>query len=158
MENKPVMALAFNSDGNILAAGNSHGGLKLWFLGKPGSLPIEFIGHLSWISKIVFIPKSKSIASASFDGTIRIWDYESSQQQPVVIRDHDGWIYGLTVAPGGEYIVSSGTDKTIRFFDIVTSQIAQRVCKMVSRNMSKTEWNEYVGSDIEFEKTCPNLP
>lgn len=158
MENKPVMALAFNSDGNILAAGNSHGGLKLWLMGKPGSLPIEFIGHLSWISKIIFIPKSKSFASASFDGTIRIWDYESNQQQPIVIRDHDGWIYGLTVTPGGEYLVSSGSDKTIRYFETVSSQIAQRVCKSVSRNMTKTEWNEYVGSDIEFEKTCPNLP
>lgn len=155
---KPVMSVGFSLDGAFLVAGNTHGGLKLWNLNKPSQPAIEFFGHTSWISKIVFIPKTKSFASASFDGTIRIWDYEKFQQQPIVLKVPNAWIYGLSVSPDGELLWCSGSDKTIRPFETKNMQLAQRVCSIISRNMSKTEWNEYIGSDIEYEKTCPNLP
>ncbi len=158
IDNKPVRSVAFNREGDLLAAGSSSGSLKLWQLNKPGSEPIEFYGHMSWISKIVFIPNSKSFATSSFDGTIRIWDYEMYQQQPIVINDQDCWIYGLATTPGGESLISSGSDKTIRFFETNSALIAQKICRIISRNMAKSEWNEYVGSDIDYEKTCPNLP
>jgi hypothetical protein len=36
--------------------------------------------------------------------------------------------------------------------------MADLLCGYTERNMNKEEWNYYVGEDLTYEKTCPNLP
>jgi hypothetical protein len=32
------------------------------------------------------------------------------------------------------------------------------VCTKVDRNLTMGEWQQFVGADILYERTCPNLP
>ena len=48
--------------------------------------------------------------------------------------------------------------KTIRIWNVSTKNLADRVCDTVGRNLSRAEWNEFIGADIDYVPTCPNLP
>ena len=39
-----------------------------------------------------------------------------------------------------------------------TGILADMVCEKVQRNLSQKEWNWFMGDDIPYERTCPNLP
>jgi hypothetical protein len=37
--------------------------------------------------------------------------------------------------------------------------LAEKACQAVKRgNLSEAEWREFVGAEIDYEKTCDNLP
>ncbi len=40
----------------------------------------------------------------------------------------------------------------------VVLQNADRVCEVVSRNLTLKEWSQFVGPDVDYECTCPKLP
>ena len=37
-------------------------------------------------------------------------------------------------------------------------RLAELVCDKVWRNLTLDEWHQFVGEDIPYERTCPNLP
>jgi hypothetical protein len=39
-----------------------------------------------------------------------------------------------------------------------TARIADMVCERVWRNLTLDEWRQFIGADIPYERTCPNLP
>ena len=41
---------------------------------------------------------------------------------------------------------------------LTTRGLAERVCERVWRNLSHDEWKHFIGEDIPYEATCPNLP
>ena len=54
--------------------------------------------------------------------------------------------------------MSGSYDNTIRSWITDTKIIADLVCEKVQRNLSKKEWEWFMGADIPYERTCPNLP
>ena len=41
---------------------------------------------------------------------------------------------------------------------LTTKGLAETACKKVWRNLTKAEWNQFVGADIPYQRTCPHLP
>ena len=37
-------------------------------------------------------------------------------------------------------------------------ELAKRACRMANRDLAKDEWNQYIGPNIPYEPTCPDLP
>jgi WD40 repeat protein/energy-coupling factor transporter ATP-binding protein EcfA2 len=154
----PVLSLAFSSDGKILASGNIKGIINLWKLDDKNSKPVELIGHVSRVNELEFSPNGKTLGSCSYDGTIRIWNFNNSEEQPIVIDDNDSWVYDITFTPDGNRLVSAGADKTVRVFIIKPDILTNNIYDKISRNILPDEWNKYIGSDIEYEKTIQDLP
>ena len=36
--------------------------------------------------------------------------------------------------------------------------LADKVCEISDRNLSLDEWHKFIGEEIKYERTCPNLP
>jgi WD40 repeat protein len=95
-------------------------------------------------------------ASCSYDGTIRLWSILKPQEQPVIINDdHGSWVYGIAFTPDGDRLASGSSDKTVKIRTVIAALLAKKVCPAVKRNMTKEEWEKYVGTDIPYNETCP---
>jgi WD40 repeat protein/energy-coupling factor transporter ATP-binding protein EcfA2 len=153
-----VYALAFSNDGNVLASGDANGTIRLWEAGRSYHPSISLIGHLSRVSELKFNPDSKTLGSCSYDGSIRLWNFRSVEEPPVVMDDYDFWITCMDFATDGKSLISGSADKTIRIRLIDMESLAGRLCADLTRNMTREEWNLYVGPDIEYSRTCEKLP
>ena len=39
-----------------------------------------------------------------------------------------------------------------------TAVVASAACRKLRRNLKVSEWRQYVGADVPYEKTCKELP
>lgn len=155
--NKSLKSIALNSDGSILLTGDNAGMIHLWDMSNPDKTPLEFSDHRSAITALRFSPNDKTFASSSYDNTIRIWNPEDPKQNPIVIADNDSWVMDIAFTPNGNQLVSAGNDQTIRLFEINTDILSSKICDKVKRNLTASEWVTFVGKDIKYEKTCPQI-
>jgi serine/threonine protein kinase len=69
---RPVVALAFSSDGKLLASGSADGEIRIWQVedGKPVA---TFSGHGNRVLGLTFTPDGKQLWSGAADRTVRHW-------------------------------------------------------------------------------------
>jgi energy-coupling factor transporter ATP-binding protein EcfA2 len=155
--NKSLKSIALNSDGSLLLTGDDAGMIHLWDMSNPDKTPLEFSDHRSAITALRFSPNDKTFASSSYDNTIRIWNPEDPKQNPIVIADNDSWVMDIAFSPNGNQLISAGNDQTIRLFEINTDILSSKICDKVKRNLTASEWVTFVGKDIKYQKTCPQI-
>ena len=112
-----VTAVAFSSDGKILAsaAGFGESDIRLWEVAT-GKEVGRLEGHNSWVSSLVFSSDGKKLTSSSADQTIRLWDI-ASRKCLDVLRCHRQEVWRLAVLPDGHTLISGGKDGTVCFWD-----------------------------------------
>ncbi len=151
-----INSLAINPAGNLLAIGREKGDVILWDL-ELDSVQRIISGHQSAITDLDFHPTEPLLLSASRDGTARIWDLNNPKKFPLVLDDHYDWVLTATFDKNGGRIITGSKDNFIRIWPTTPKVLADRLCNMLSRNMSEEEWQEYVGDLIDYQQTCPNL-
>ncbi len=155
----PVLSMACTGDGNTLAVGFSNGSIRLWDLAFPGQKPLELIGrHFSGVTSLAFSPDGDELASSGYDRTIKIGTRKSSEGKPISIEKHDLWVYGVLFTPDGSHLISCSADKTVRLFSTGCQVLSEHLSKQLKRNLTREEWSKYVGADIPYRKTKPELP
>ncbi len=153
-----LSSIAFSNNDQYLAVGTTDGAVLVWPIADLSVEPLGFFGHSSGITQVVFSRDSQFLASASFDKTIRIWSMEKPEDRPIVLEGHDYWVWSISFNSDGSKLISGSTDRTIRIWITQPARIAEEICHYVSRNLTKKEWQSYVGQDIDYEKGCPELP
>ena len=82
-----VNALAFSSDGKMLASGGSDNTVQLWNI-VTGEPITTFTGHTNGINALTFSPDNRTLASGSADGTVRFWNIKTGDSLPTRIYQH----------------------------------------------------------------------
>jgi len=149
-----VNTMAISSDFKTLALGREKGDVILWNL-ESKSLIRTISGHQSAITAVDFDPGDNLLLSASRDGTVRVWDMSDSRKLPLVLDDHNDWVMTACFSPDGQRIISGSRDNFIRFWPVYHKELADRVCELVSRNLTEAEWKEYLGEGVPYTETCP---
>jgi WD40 repeat protein len=166
--------ILFQSDGNkIYAIGFNASGTKIGFGDKNGNLRVmdsrtntvirTVQAHNAPIMDLDFSPNDNQIATASTDKSLRIWDANNFNNKPVVLKQHgDDFVLSVSFSPDGRFLLSSADQKIqskVNYIYIWPTRIdymADLLCSKLERNFTQREWESYVGTDIEYRKTCPN--
>ncbi len=156
-----VRSLALSQNASKLAAGRSDGRIELYdFDRQAGNVPAQtaLLGHVGPVNSLAFSADGTKIVSGSSDKSIKVWDLTNSDLDPVNLRDHQSWVWAVALSPDSDTVISGSADKTLRVWNVSTRNLADRVCDSVTRNLSRAEWDEFIGEDLEYVRTCPNLP
>lgn len=153
----PLYSVSISNKGDVYATGDINGTVKLYDAGSNDEI-VTLTGHDARINDLKFSPDDGRLASASYDGKIQLWDCENFNDQPIVLEDHSSWVWSMAFSPDSKYLISGCVDRLIRRYPTHAYEMAAEMCSKVTRNISKQEWDAYVGPDIPYQKTCDELP
>jgi WD40 repeat protein len=151
-----VFGVAFGPDGMLLATASEDGTAKVWDV-TTGQEVRTLYGHIDTVWDVVFSPDGTRLVTASFDRTVRVWD-PATGQALLTLPEHAARVYGVAVSPDGTRLASADEDGTVRICLLDIEELMALACSRVTRNLTEAEWETYMGADVPYRKTCPNLP
>ena len=158
-----VSSVAFSPDGTTLASGSEDTTIRLWDVSNPQQprpLGQPLKGHKDSVLSVAFSPDGKTLGSGIKDSTIVLWDVSNSQPRPLgqPLQGHSADVKSVAFSRGGKTLASGSEDTTIILWDVDVQSWLARTCRSVNRNLSKAEWDQYIGAATPYHKTCSDLP
>ena len=87
-----------------------------------------------------------------------MWVVDHEEEDlPVVMDINNSNIWRLAFSKGSDYLLASCNNGEIRVWQTDPKVLAEQICPKLKRNMSKEEWEIYVGNGIGYETTCKTL-
>jgi WD40 repeat protein len=106
--------VAFSPDGQVLAAANVDGALRLW-RAADGQLLQVFV-HPSGVTSVAFSPDGAWLVSGSYDGGVRFWRVKGGALTRTL--KVEGTVWSVTVSPDGQRVAASGEDKMVHIWRV----------------------------------------
>lgn len=135
-------------------------------------------------SSVAFSPDGKKLAvgcwsdqeiAEKLSGSVWIWNINDlrspdSRSQPIILAEpelpseklrkfserRERHITSIAFSPDSQFLASGSNDWTIRIWTISSRRLADLVCHRVKRNLTQSEWDDYVGAGIPYEITIPD--
>ncbi len=160
-----VLSVAFHPHKPILAYGTEFmdkdskwkGSVKL-FNYETQEIEKELRGHNAGVSDVEFSPDGLLLASAGYDKKLQMWVVDHEEEDlPVVMDINNSNIWRLAFTKGSDYLLASCNNGEVRVWQTDPKSLAEQICPKLKRNMTKEEWEIYVGNGIGYESTCKSL-
>jgi WD40 repeat protein len=161
-----IRDVAFTPDNKWLATAGDTGNILLWDMttitGTPPRAAFSLYDHEASVRAIDISTDGHWLLSGSEDGTARLWDLTAPNPgfYSMVLPGHNGPVWGVTISPDSQWFVTASQDANARLWRPVAFEDVKRfACQTVGRNLSKEEWEYYVGLDLSnYQRTCPEFP
>jgi energy-coupling factor transporter ATP-binding protein EcfA2 len=152
-QSKPFtpLCLAYSKEKHMLAAGFSDGKVRLFNLNDSSIRAIH--DHNARVEQILFNKSNSLLVSSSSDKTIRVYDLINEDMKPIVLKNQQTKARGISFI-NDHTLAGAMADKSIQIWELSSEKIAEALCPMIKRNLRKVEWEQYVGSGIEYQQTC----
>lgn len=168
----PPLAVTFGSsispDRTIIATGSSDGTIFLWEIATGKLKGKIHLKDANPVFGIEFNPDGKVLAVAtqklfrgqqeSNRGEISLWDVDTLKSLGQLPASHTGDLKTLAFSPNGRFLASGSGDGGIILWDVDFESWQARACRIANRNLTMEEWDQYMGTDTPYQRTCPDLP
>lgn len=150
-----VTAVAFSPNGRYVASGSykQDGSVRVWEVST--GKEISRIFHDASVVSIAFSPDSEYMISGSEDGTVRIWEISTGKE---ISRVKDIPVRTVTFSPDGEYALAGDYYENVHQWKWRPGDVIEEACLRVTRNLTRAEWDKYIGSVLPYQAICSNLP
>jgi hypothetical protein len=67
----------------------------------------------------------------------------------------------IAFTPDGNWLLLTdyfGSGTTLQIWGLDPQWLSEAACNSVGRNLTRAEWNQYVGDLLPYRAMCPNLP
>jgi WD40 repeat protein len=152
-----VESVAFSPDSALIATGSADRTIRLWDVAVGQPLGGALIGHTGVVRSTVFSPDGSVLASGGDDGAIRLWSVAYRQQVGPPLTAQGGAITSLAFNSDGTTLAAGSADHTVRLWETSVASWAQQACQIAGRNLTRQEWQQYLGS-TPYRTTCSRLP
>ena len=155
---KPLRSLAYNPQKKLVAVAGSDGKINLFpFQNKKvqrKNLIVLARRHSGIVSRLVFSPDGKWLASASFEGTIMLWDLETKDFDRVVPVniENPNPVFSLAFDSESKYLIFGDNKRlNIRTLDIhlAYQQLKEKVGDV---QLTDQEWSYYIKGDVKLSE------
>lgn len=147
-----VTSVKFFPTGVNFAAGNSRGEVAI--ISERG---IDYLsGHQATVNDLQFKQNSDFLLSSSYDGKAMLWNLESINQKQVIFSDFSGWVMHGNFDSNGDDLIMADATGQLSLYPIRMEYFANNLCQNIREGMYPKEWENFVGADIPYTKTCPN--
>jgi WD40 repeat protein len=150
---KGVLSVAFSPDGQTLASA-SYRTIILWDAATGQPLGPSLTGHTDWVHSVAFSPDGQTLVSGGEDNTIILWDVEARQPLDPPLIGHTDAVLSVAFSPDGQTLASGSRDNTVILWDVSFESWQARACRIANRNLTQVEWNQFIGPEILYERTC----
>jgi len=149
-----IWSLAFRSKDNMLIVGDSKGFLRIWTLDH-GEMFFRKKVHQARIYEIKVDPSQKYLATCSTDGRVFVFDLDDTNLPPIEITKLNGFIHSIEfINRGRNIVIGSRSPNPLVGYPVRMEDLSTFICPNISRNMSQSEWRNYIGEEVQFEETC----
>jgi class 3 adenylate cyclase/WD40 repeat protein len=152
-----VVSLATAADGSLLV-GDYAGRVqrrRLPSLAAIGRPVLTGGGPLGTVSAS---PASPEYATTNFDGTTRLWDPTTGTQIGSSFTPLSANFVGASISADGRWLAALRQDGTAWTFPLSQQAWEQQACRAASRNLTPTEWRQFIGPTQPYAKVCPQYP
>lgn len=162
----PYTAVAFNAGGKLLASSGVrfgrgvNGKVVLWSLPKRAQLGAPLTSGATAAKEgpfraLAFSPDGNLLAGVGDSGA-QLWD--------VPLHQPLGGLLGATpsdavaISPDNRLVVVGDSAGVVQALPATVDGWLRGVCNVVGRNLSRSEWDSFVGPATPYEATCPQYP
>jgi len=109
----------------------------------------KLVGHRSRVSKIKI--NGWRIYSSSLDGTLNLWMADNAKIEPMTIIHTNGWLIQFTFDKLKYNIWCGDQRGTLTEAFISVPMMTMRLKNKLTRNLTREEWNYYIGNNVPYE-------
>jgi hypothetical protein len=162
-ETEKPLCTVWNKVKKTVVAGCSNGIILLINLNQQPDKVLKYVAHTSGIDQLALSKDFTLLATASWDKVVRIQNYHeffeigNSVGGAINFDNLDARTRSLLFT-GDNKLFAAMSDESIRIWETSPEKLVLLICGLIKRNMTASEWNDIIGTEIPYEKTCENNP
>jgi Tol biopolymer transport system component len=161
-----VRDVAFSPDGQWVVSGSGDNTARVWEAAT--GIEVAHMRHRGEVEDVAFSPDGRWVVSASCNefsgyvcirGFVRVW--EAATGAEIAQMTHEGrnaWMNDVEFSSDGRWVASGSRDNTARVWWWQPEDMIRLACERLTRNLTRDEWDQYIGPEFPYRATCPNLP
>jgi WD40 repeat protein len=155
-----IRSVAFHPKNGTLASGQEDGTITLWDVSTRQRLGTPLSAHTGPVYAVAFSPDGQMLASGG-DDTAALWRPDTQHRwrrldEP--LRGHTNTVASVAFSPDSQRLATGSWDTTAKLWDINLASWQERACTLANRNLSRSDWNQLLGTTRPYQPTCPTLP
>jgi WD40 repeat protein len=164
-----IFGLSVDPEGELVALAEggrcSTGGCRVLVLNAASGIEAlkPLVGHSNQVFAVAFDPRGRSaaphLASAAEDGTVRFWNLSDGRAIGVFesarigsVRPDITMYRTLRYAADGRFVIAGSSRRVDAW--LAPDSWLPALCRLVDRNMTRQEWNEWIGRDYTYIRQC----